>query len=88
MEIDIFSLFDHNIAYEIRLNRAMEERMLSQFHYFGITDLQVNNELIENTKDFNLLTTNERVQKIIEKVELYGSDNGITRGLVFCSRKY
>lgn len=83
---DIFSLFDHNIAYEIRLNRAMEEGMLSQFHYFGITDLKVNNELIENTKDFNLLTTNERSGKIIEKARLYGSDNGITRGLIFCSR--
>lgn len=83
---DIFSLFDHNIAYEIRLNRAMEEEMLSQFHYYGITDLKVNNEKLENTKDFNLLTTDERVDKIIEKALLYGSDNGITRGLVFCSR--
>ena len=26
---DIFQLFDHNIAYEIRLSRAMEEEMLS-----------------------------------------------------------
>jgi len=83
---DIFSLFDHNIAYEIRLNRAMEEGMLSQFHYYGITDLKVNNELLEDTKDFNLLTTDDRVEKIIEKAQLYGSDNGITRGLVFCSR--
>ncbi|WP_139956963.1 DUF3427 domain-containing protein [Flavicella sediminum] len=83
---DIFSLFDHNIAYEIRLNRAMEEGMLSQFHYFGITDLIVNNEELENTKDFNLLTTDERVSKIIEKAQLYGSDNGIIRGLIFCSR--
>jgi superfamily II DNA or RNA helicase len=83
---DIFSLFDHNIAYEIRLNKAMEEGMLSQFHYFGITDLKVNNELLENTKDFNLLNTDERVNKIIEKAQLYGCDNGIIRGLVFCSR--
>jgi superfamily II DNA or RNA helicase/HKD family nuclease/SOS-response transcriptional repressor LexA len=83
---DIFSLFDHNIAYEIRLSRAMEEGMLSQFHYFGITDLKVNNELLENTKDFNLLARNDRVEKIIEKSQLYGTYNGITRGLVFCSR--
>jgi superfamily II DNA or RNA helicase len=83
---DIFSLFDHNIAYEIRLNRAMEEGMLSQFHYYGITDLQVNNSFIENTKDFNLLGTEERAQKIIQKARRYGTDNGITRGLVFCSR--
>ncbi len=83
---DIFSLFHHNIAYEIRLNRAMEENMLSQFHYFGITDLIVNNEKLENTSDFKRLATDERVDRIIEKANLYGTHNGITRGLVFCSR--
>lgn len=83
---DIFSLFDHNIAYEIRLNKAMEEGMLCQFHYYGITDIKVNNETLENTKDFNLLSTDERVNKIIDNAKFYGSDNGITRGLVFCSR--
>ena len=84
---DIFSLFDHNIAYEIRLNRAMEEEMLAPFHYFGVTDLTVNDTVLENDSDFNLLTDDERVEKIITKANLYGSDNGITRGLVFCSRK-
>lgn len=82
---DIFSLFDHNIAYEIRLNQAMEEDMLSPFHYFGVTDLSIDNELIENKSDFNLLTAIERVDKIIDKVNIYGCDNGIIRGLVFCS---
>lgn len=83
---DIFSLFDHNIAYEIRLNKAMEEGMLCEFHYFGITDLKINNELVENTKDFNLLNNDERASRIIEKAQLYGTYNGIIRGLVFCSR--
>lgn len=83
---DIFSLFDHNIAYEIRLHQAMEEGMLSQFHYYGITHIEVNNEELENTKDFNLLSNDERVSKLIETAKFYGSDNGITRGLVFCSR--
>ena len=32
---DIFKLFDHNIAYEIRLHQALEEEMLAPFHYFG-----------------------------------------------------
>lgn len=84
---DIFSLFNHNIAYEIRLNRAMEEEMLSPFHYFGVTDLSVNDEILEDKSDFNLLTADERVEKIILNANLYGSDNGITRGLIFCSRK-
>jgi superfamily II DNA or RNA helicase len=84
--IDIFSLFDHNIAYEIRLNRAMEENMLSEFHYYGVTDITVNQEVLESTADFNRLTSDERVEKIISNAKFYGSDNGITRGLIFCSR--
>lgn len=84
---DIFSIFDHNIAYEIRLNRAMEEDMLSQFHYYGVTDITINGEIIENTSDFNLLTADERVEKIINTAKFYGTDNGIIRGLAFCSRK-
>ncbi len=82
---DIFSLFNHNIAYEIRLHNAMKENMLSDFHYFGISDLIVNNEEMENARDFNLITDYERAEKIIANAKLYGCDNGITRGLVFCA---
>lgn len=84
---DIFQLFDHNIAYEIRLNKAMEEEMLSSFHYYGVTDLIIDNHEIDNKSDFNLLISNERISRIIEQSIFYGCDNGITRGLVFCSRK-
>jgi superfamily II DNA or RNA helicase/HKD family nuclease/SOS-response transcriptional repressor LexA len=83
---DIFSLFDHNIAYEIRLNRAMEEGMLSNFHYYGVSDLTIDGDTREDTKDFSFLSSHERVENIVKNVEFYGSDNGITRGLVFCSR--
>lgn len=84
---DIFQLFDHNIAYEIRLHRALEEDMVSSFHYYGVTDLVVDNTVINSMADFNLLVSDDRVTRIIEKAKFYGSDNGITRGLIFCSRK-
>ncbi|SHO60207.1 DUF3427 domain-containing protein [Algoriphagus zhangzhouensis] len=84
---DIFQLFDHNIAYEIRLSRAMEEEMLSSFHYYGVTDLSIDNEEVDKKSDFRYLVSSERVERIIEHAQFYGSDNGITRGLIFCSRK-
>lgn len=84
---DIYGLFDYNIAYEIRLSKAMEENMLIPFHYYGVTDLSVNGEILENESDFRLLTSDERVDKMVNKIEFYGSDNGITRGLIFCSKK-
>ena len=84
---DIFQLFDHNIAYEIRLSRAMEEEMLSSLHYYGVTDLSIDDTEIDRKSDFRYLVSSERVERIIEQAKFYGSDNGITRGLIFCSRK-
>ena len=84
---DIFADFDNNIAYEIRLHRAMEEVILSPFHYFGVTDLSVDGEEINDLSDFNALVSEERVNHILEKSRLYGCDNGELRGLIFCSRK-
>jgi len=84
---DIFQLFDHNIAYEIRLNQAMDEDMVSPFHYYGISDLTIDDHPVEDKIDFNVLVAEERVTQIIEKATFYGSDNGITRGLIFCSKK-
>ena len=31
---NIYEIFDHNIAYEIRLQQALEENLLCPFHYF------------------------------------------------------
>src|SRR5699024_5626595 len=39
-DYNIYKLFDYNIAYEIRLQEALEEDMLCPFHYFGVTDLE------------------------------------------------
>jgi superfamily II DNA or RNA helicase/HKD family nuclease len=84
--LDVFELFDHNIAYEIRLHRALSEGMLSPFHYYGVTDLTVDGEEVDAHTSFHLLEADERVNRIIEKLVLYGSDSGTVRGLIFCSR--
>jgi len=85
--LDIFSLFDHNIAYEIRLHKALEENMLSEFHYYGVQDLTVNGLTIEEKSEFRYLEAKERIDHILNTSESYGTDDGIIRGLVFCSRK-
>jgi superfamily II DNA or RNA helicase/HKD family nuclease len=83
---DVFKAFNYNIAFEIRLHRALEEEILSPFHYYGVADLSVNGIAIEDKSDFNLLTAKERVDRIQEFAEFYGCDDGNVRGLVFCSR--
>lgn len=84
--IDIYKLFDNIIAYEIRLHRALDEQMLSPFHYYGITDIYVDGRPLDDNTEFSNLVTEQRVQHIISKIETYGTDTGEVRGLVFCSR--
>ncbi|MBO5055029.1 MAG: DEAD/DEAH box helicase [Lachnospiraceae bacterium] len=87
---DIYSLFDHNIAYEIRLQQALEENLLCPFHYFGITDIEINGEVFNDNsgvKNFANLVCDERVNYILDKAEYYGYSGERVKGLIFCSRK-
>lgn len=89
---DIYGLFNHNIAYEIRLQQAMEEKLLCPFHYFGITDLEVDGHVIDdddlkNVQNFAKLVCDDRVQYIMQQIEYYGYSGDRVRGLMFCSSK-
>lgn len=84
--LDIYQLFDHNIAYEIRLNQAMQENLLCPFHYFGITDITVDDQKINDNSTFNDLTTDARVTHIINQSQYYGFSGERLRGLIFCSQ--
>jgi superfamily II DNA or RNA helicase/HKD family nuclease len=83
---DIFSLFNHSIGYEIRLQKAMEADLLAPFHYFGVTDITLDGKQLDDKADFNKLSSEQRVNHIIETLNEYGCDSGKPRGLVFCSR--
>lgn len=88
---NIYEIFDYQIAYEIRLQQAMEENMLCPFHYFGISDVSLLSDKQISTKkmaerDFNMLTGEERVKHIIEKATYFGYSGDKVKGLIFCSR--
>lgn len=83
---DIYELFHHNIAYEIRLHDALKEELLCPFHYFGISDIEVDGELITEKTDVKKLTASERVNHIIEKSRFYGYSGDKLHGLIFVSR--
>lgn len=87
---NIYEIFNHQIAYEIRLQNAMEEDLLCPFHYFGITDLEViadagksSEQKIEN---FRYLTSDERVLNVMKQAEFFGHSGDRVKGLIFCSR--
>lgn len=86
-DFDIFKMFNYNIAYEIRLKQALEEDLLCPFHYFGVSDIEVNGVLLDEESDFRYLTSTERINHIIEKINFYGYCGDRVKGLVFCSNK-
>lgn len=84
---NIYELFNNNIVYEVRLKEAMENNLLCPFHYFGISDLIVDGETLDELSDFTKLTSDKRVDHIIDKINYYGYSGDKVKGLVFCSSK-
>ena len=82
---NIYELFNYQIAYEIRLQQAMEEKLLCPFHYFGITDLAIIGDNGDTSRDFSMLTSEERVKHIINQADYYGYSGDKVKGLIFCS---
>lgn len=87
---NVYEIFNYQIAYEIRLQNAMEDDLLCPFHYFGITDLSViedsgrsKEEQIEN---FRNLTSDERVANVMKWAKYYGYSGERAKGLIFASR--
>ena len=85
---NIYELFNHQIAYEIRLQEALEEDLLCPFHYFGITDIAMHDSeaTYTNIDDFRYLTSDERVTRVMEQARYYGHSGNRVKGLIFCSR--
>ncbi len=81
---NIYELFNYQIAYEIRLQQAMEENLLCPFHYFGITDLDIIGDSQEIGGDFSMLTSDERVKHILNQADYYGYSGDRVKGLIFC----
>ena len=86
-DFDIFKMFDYNVAYEIRLQQALEEDLLCPFHYFGITDIFIDGNGLDDTTDFKYLVDDQRVNHIINRINFYGYCGDRVKGLIFCSNK-
>lgn len=85
---DIYELFNYNVAYEIRLNDALDADMLSPFHYFGVADAIFDDgSTISDETELHRLSGAVRTSHIVNAINRYSQQGVPTRGLVFCSRK-
>ena len=86
-DFNVFELFDFNVPYEIRLQKALEADMLAPFHYYGVTDYVKNNgEMIDDLSDLHRLVASERVDHLVSTIQKYGHAGVPVRGLIFCSK--
>lgn len=83
---NIYELFDYNVAYEIRLQDALEEEMLSPFHYVGVQDYEYNGEIIDEQTPLARLVSEDRVKYVLKQSDYYGYSGDRLYGLVFVSR--
>lgn len=86
-EQNVYQIFDYNLAYEIRLRDALEEKMLAPFHYVGVQDYESNNQIIDETTNLRYLASKERVNYVLKEMDYYGYCGDKAKGLVFCSRQ-
>ena len=83
----IYSLFDNNVIYEIRLQDALEENLLCPFHYYGVTDVEWSDDKLYEKKEFSRLFNDERVDYILKQTRFYGYSGKRLKGLIFVSGK-
>ncbi|WP_345761693.1 DEAD/DEAH box helicase [Diaminobutyricibacter sp. McL0608] len=83
----VYELFDFNVPYEIRLGAALEQDMLSPFHYYGVADFTFEDgtTTTDATPLFRLVAE-ERIRHLLRTLHRYGQAGVPPRGLIFCSR--
>ncbi len=81
---DIYDLFDHSIAYDIRLKDAMEMNLVCPFHYFGVAFLDGDD--CEDKAAFSKIQIEEKAKQVMAETEFYGYSGKRVKGLIFCTR--
>ena len=83
---NIYKDFDNNVAFEIRLNQALEMNLLAPFHYFGVADMTIDGKPVDDDTSINDLIAEERIKLIDEKLKFYSMGRSNIKGLIFCNR--
>lgn len=67
---EIFGFFDDNIVYQVTLRDALEEELLCPFHYYGISDLEFEGQLVDEKFDLS-----DKLNKKDKQLLVNDSDN-------------
>ena len=88
---NILEHFNNRIASEIRLTDAIDRKLLSPFHYFGVTDSENLNHLKWSRGGYDIselenvyTKSKQRVQVILDSLEKYLKDTENFKAIGFC----
>ncbi|PKM78484.1 MAG: NgoFVII family restriction endonuclease [Firmicutes bacterium HGW-Firmicutes-15] len=95
---DVFQYFNGRIAAELRLNEAIERKLLSSFHYFCVTDTvslqnvrwsagKYDQKQLDNLFVFEAAQAERRVSNIVQAIDRYCGDLSDIIGIGFCVSK-
>ncbi len=87
---DIMEICNYNLVGEMRLKKAMEQDLISPFHYFGVDDtvdyskILYKNGKYDETQLTDSLNINLRTEYIVSKIEKFGFDGQEMRAVAYC----
>lgn len=82
---NIYEMFDYHVAYEIRLHEALKANMLVPFHYYGVKDVIINGNYIDDKTELRYLISEDRVNHVLRTINRYEVREGKRKGLIFVS---
>lgn len=82
---DIFSIFDNNVPFELRLRDAISNDLVVPFHYYGIRDQFVDYKSKDKMYVANQIAKQVNVEFIKDQIEKHRKANEKLKCIAFCT---
>lgn len=82
---DVFSIFDNNVPFELRLRDAIINDLIVPFHYYGIRDQFVDYKSKDKMFIANQIAKEVNVEFIKEQIEKHRKPNEKLKCIAFCT---
>lgn len=82
---DVFSIFDNNVPFELRLRDAIINDLIVPFHYYGIRDQFVDYKSKDKMYIANQIAKQVNVEFIKEQIEKHRNSNEKLKCIAFCT---
>ncbi len=82
---DVFSIFENNVPYELRLRDALDLNLIVPFHYFGIKDEYFEYDKLNKKYIVDKRVYNQNIEFIAEKIEEKRHTLANINAIGFCS---